>query len=237
MADTIIKELARIQSELKAPKGQWNDFSKFHYRSCEDILSAVKPLLKGCALTFEESIEQIGGRIYVKAEAVLTNGSEGVRAQGYAREPESKKGMDESQITGSASSYARKYALNALFAIDDTKDADAADNRAEAKKQAPAPQQAPKAQAKPVQSKIKPVIDPQGTIVSEPQSVTEYFDALYQALYSNAPEAAAYWEANQDTADNYMRAAMKKGGDTQDNINRLYQLCVDLAAQSTQAAE
>ena len=119
----------RIQKELKAPKGQFNSFGKYSYRSCEDILEALKPLLSqnGCVLTISDEIVQVGERFYVKATAILTDCEGGASAavSAWAREEETKKGMDGSQITGSASSYARKYALNGLFCIDDTKDADA----------------------------------------------------------------------------------------------------------------
>lgn len=119
-----------IQHKLKAPKGQYNSFGKYNYRSCEDILEGVKPLLKehNLALLIDDEIVQIGERYYVKATAKITDGRECVSATAYAREPDTKKGMDESQITGATSSYARKYALNALLCIDDTKDADAIDN-------------------------------------------------------------------------------------------------------------
>jgi len=123
-----MKNLIRIQKELKAPKGQYNNFGKYKYRSCEDILEAVKPLLKDCLLTISDEIVLIGDRIYVKATAEFTDGDYVKTVSGFARESESKKGMDASQITGSASSYARKYALNGLFLIDDTKDADTMDN-------------------------------------------------------------------------------------------------------------
>lgn len=122
-----MKKLIDIQSELKAPKGQYNSFGKYKYRSAEDILEAVKPLLKKheCYLTLSDEPVFIDGRHYIKATATLcAENSDDVKVTAYAREPESKKGMDESQITGTASSYARKYALNGLFAIDDTKDAD-----------------------------------------------------------------------------------------------------------------
>ena len=120
-----MKELIRIQKELKAPKGQLNKFGNYKYRSCEDILEAVKPLLKECVLTLSDEIVEVGGRIYVKATATLTESSESaIKISAFAREAETKKGMDDSQITGTASSYARKYALNGLFLIDDTKDAD-----------------------------------------------------------------------------------------------------------------
>lgn len=123
---SIYEKLLNIQSELKAPKGQYNSFGKYKYRSCEDILEAVKPLCvkNGLCLTLTDSIEIIGNRYYIKATAVITDGESKVETTAYAREDENKKGMDGSQITGSASSYARKYALNGLFDIDDTKDAD-----------------------------------------------------------------------------------------------------------------
>ena len=119
-----------IQYKLKAPKGQYNSFGKYNYRSCEDILEGVKPLLKehNLALLIDDEIVQIGERYYVKATAKITDGRECVSATAYAREPDTKKGMDENQITGATSSYARKYALNALLCIDDTKDADTMDN-------------------------------------------------------------------------------------------------------------
>lgn len=121
-----MKALLNVQNELKAPKNQYNDFGKYKYRSAEDILEAVKPLLKkyDLTLTLSDTIIQVGGRVYVEAMAHITNGEESTYVTAYAREPEAKKGMDESQITGTASSYARKYALNGLFLIDDTKDAD-----------------------------------------------------------------------------------------------------------------
>ncbi len=123
-------ELQDIQQKLKAPKGQFNNFGKYSYRNCEDILEAVKPLLGGAKLTLSDSIEAVCGRVYVKATATFTSSTGSVTTTtAFAREPESKKGMDASQITGAASSYARKYALNGLFLIDDNKDADSQDNR------------------------------------------------------------------------------------------------------------
>lgn len=122
---SIHTKLAAIQQKLKAPKNQVNKFGGYKYRSCEDILEAVKPLLKDLTLVISDEIVLVGDRIYVCATAVVSDGEHTVLAQGFAREAEQKKGMDESQITGAASSYARKYALNGLFLIDDTKDADA----------------------------------------------------------------------------------------------------------------
>lgn len=128
-------KLAVIQQKLKAPKNQVNKFGGYKYRSCEDILEAVKPLLKDLTLVISDGITHVGDRIYVCATAVISDGENTIQAQGFAREAELKKGMDESQITGAASSYARKYALNGLFLIDDTKDADATnDHKEETKK-------------------------------------------------------------------------------------------------------
>ncbi len=127
--------LHKIQKELKAPKNQRNNFGGYNYRSCEDILEAVKPLLtEGASLVLNDKIVLIGSRYYVKATATLSDGDQKATATAYAREAETKKGMDESQITGSASSYARKYALNGLLLIDDTKDADTQDNTAHSPK-------------------------------------------------------------------------------------------------------
>lgn len=124
----IYAALMAVQADLKAPKGQHNSFGKYDYRSAEDIIEAVKPLLKdnGLFLTMSDDIVQIGDRYYVRATAKVVDvvTGESVQTSALAREAAQKKGMDESQVTGTASSYARKYALNGLFAIDDTKDAD-----------------------------------------------------------------------------------------------------------------
>lgn len=121
-----MKELIEIQSELKAPKNQRNTFGNYNYRSAEDILEAVKPILKkhGCHLTISDEMIHLGERYYVKATVTLSKDADSISTTAYAREEESKKGQDASQITGATSSYARKYALNGLFCIDDTKDAD-----------------------------------------------------------------------------------------------------------------
>lgn len=122
-----MKELTDIQTELKVPKNQYNSFGKYKYRSLEDITEAVRPHLKAheCTLTMNDDVIVLGNRFYIKATATITNrDGEQVSVSAYAREPETKKGMDDSQITGTASSYARKYACNGLFCIDDSKDAD-----------------------------------------------------------------------------------------------------------------
>ena len=120
------EKLVAIQSDLKAPKGQKNTFGGYRYRSCEDILEAVKPLLArhGLVLNISDEVIEIGGRIYVKAKATITDGQNFQTSTAFAREAETKKGMDPAQVTGTSSSYARKYALNGLFCIDDTKDPD-----------------------------------------------------------------------------------------------------------------
>ena len=120
----IYSELSRIQQELKAPKNLYNSFGKYSYRNAEGILEAVKPLLNGLVLVINDEPVLIGSRFYVKATVTLTDGDDSVSATAYAREDEIKKGMDGCQITGACSSYARKYALNALLMIDDAKDSD-----------------------------------------------------------------------------------------------------------------
>lgn len=129
----IYESLNTIQTKLKAPKGQNNDFGHYKYRSCEDILKAVKSLLDETKTTLilNDDIVQVGTRYYIKATATLTDGTEHVSVSAFAREQESKKGMDEAQVTGATSSYARKYALCGLFAIDGEDDQDTMDNRQE----------------------------------------------------------------------------------------------------------
>ena len=129
----VYEKLLQIQSKLKVPKEQCNEFGKYNYRSCEDILEALKPLLTEAkaAVTLNDEIVQIGGRIYVKSTAsfIDVEDKQVLTTTAYAREEETKKGMDGSQITGASSSYARKYALNGLFAIDDNKDSDTTNNQ------------------------------------------------------------------------------------------------------------
>ena len=134
------EKLLNIQTELKAPKGQRNDFGKYNYRSCEDILEAVKPLLAKYKVTMvvTDDIVMVGDRIYVKATAKIVDveGGRGISNTAFAREEDTKKGMDGSQITGASSSYARKYALNGLFLIDDTRDSDATNDTVREEKKA-----------------------------------------------------------------------------------------------------
>ena len=131
---TIHEKLSQIQSKLNAPKGQYNSFGKYNYRNCEDILQALKPILAEhkCHVSLSDEVVIVGNRFYVKATATITDSeNNSFSTTAFAREAESKKGMDESQVTGSTSSYARKYALNGLFAIDDNKDADTLNNHAD----------------------------------------------------------------------------------------------------------
>ena len=134
---SVYEKLMNIQSQLKAPKGQFNKFGNYNYRSCEDIVEALKPLLKEnkLALIITDTVELIGERYYIKATVKLMDiespGSIGIEVSALAREEDSKKGMDASQLTGSTSSYARKYALNGMFCIDDTKDSDSMDGKEE----------------------------------------------------------------------------------------------------------
>lgn len=155
-----MEELIAIQSELKAPKSQFNKFGGYKYRKAEDILEAVKPLLnkQKCTLTITDDIVMVGNRIYVKATATIKNEKgEFETTTGWAREEETKKGMDGSQITGASSSYARKYALNGLFAIDDNADSDttndgqhqAAQQQTQTQQPTAQPSQAAKQQASP----------------------------------------------------------------------------------------
>lgn len=175
----LLLQLAQIQSELKAPKGQRNTFGKYNYRSCEDILEAVKPLLteRGLVILITDDIVQIGERYYVRATATIYD-SEGsyISNSALAREELKRTGMDASQITGATSSYARKYALNGLFAIDDTKDADATNKGQD--------------EPKPAKATAQPVFtDEIRTALAKAQSVQELvetFGKLPQTLRDSA---------------------------------------------------
>ncbi len=141
MSKEFYARLAEIQRTLNAPKNQYNSFGKYKYRSCEDILEGVKPLLNGLFLSISDEIVPVGDRYYVRATASITDGDTTHTASAMAREEESKKGMDAAQVTGATSSYARKYCLNGLFGIDDSKDADTNEHRQQ--------QTSPPAQSKP----------------------------------------------------------------------------------------
>lgn len=164
MADvtTVFAKLTAVQAKLKAPKNQYNKFGNYNYRSCEDILEALKPVLReeNASVFISDSIEPIEGRFYVKSTATFIDSETGetVSNTAYAREPESKKGSDESQITGASSSYARKYALNGLFLIDDTKDEDTeerANERSSRAKKAEPPKKAEPVKVQTPQEKVE----------------------------------------------------------------------------------
>jgi hypothetical protein len=173
--------LTDIQQKLKAPKNQYNTFGEYKYRSCEDILEAVKPLLGECTLFVFDDIVQLGDRYYVKATAELQDGNKIFRATAYAREIEDRKKMDPAQLTGAASSYARKYALNGLFLIDDTKDADSTNKHDEEKPEADPPSIPPKdgklALAKPKTKgeAIGQIIEAKGDEATACKWASEYF--------------------------------------------------------------
>lgn len=141
MSKQLHEKLSEIQKSLVAPKSQENKFGGYKYRSCEDILNALKPHLDGLTVTISDEMICLGDRFYIKATATLSDGESSVSSTGYAREELAKKGMDSSQITGSTSSYARKYALNGLFAIDDTKDPDATNDHGKGSDNRQQPQQ------------------------------------------------------------------------------------------------
>lgn len=190
MAKTNEKELSlqeslvAIQSKLKAPKSQFNSFGKYNYRSAEDILEAVKPLLAehNVVLNMSDRIELIGTRYYLVCTAKVIKGEEEIFSEGRAREDESKKGMDGAQVTGASSSYARKYALNGLFCIDDTKDADTDEY---AKQQQAAPQQAKQA-AKPAQPAPQPYpeLDMEKELLAESEANQAQSSAELTAIWN-----------------------------------------------------
>jgi hypothetical protein len=178
----VYEKLANVQSALKAPKGQYNSFGKYKYRSCEDIVESVKPLLKqnGLLLTLNDELVLVGDRFYVKATATIIDTAEGktVSVHAFAREEETKKGMDGSQVTGASSSYARKYALNGIFAIDDTKDSDSTNTHGQEGYQ----QETPKEQPKP-----KNVLPPRDQLIARLKELNINVKA-YAAANNITPE-------------------------------------------------
>lgn len=208
----IYEKLSAIQTELKAPKNQFNKFGRYNYRSCEDILEAVKPL---CAkykttLVLEDEIVSIGTRYYVKAIARLYDndpqdqGHIAVKAEAYAREEESKKGMDGSQVTGASSSYARKYALNGLFSIDDAKDSDTT-NTGDAPAKKPATQAAQKKES-------VPEITPDAVAsagIQDPEGMINWLEGkigMPVAMFDEEERAAAWKIIKRQAAKNAQTA-------------------------------
>ena len=196
----ILAKLSAIQAALKAPKGQFNSYGGFKYRSCEDILEAVKPLLKeqGVTMTICDDIRQIGDRYYVTANITLfdTESGETYTNTAFAREEENKKGMDGSQITGTASSYARKYALNGLFLIDDTKDADT-DEFTKQQKNAPEP---PPVVCPMCGKELKPIKKRGGKVV-QPAEILEKCGGVCYDCYQTAKNGGDMFTAPDKVSD------------------------------------
>ena len=194
MANTIYKKLLNIQRDLKAPKGQYNNFGKYSYRNAEDIMEALKPLLvENNAITYveDDTIEYIGERYYLVATISFVDVETGekITVKARAREEENKKGMDGSQITGAASSYARKYALSGLFLIDDNKDADSNEYHKQND------QQKPKQQGQ----------QQQGNQKGQEQNQVRYIDNIqYQEIIKNVEEFATIKGAPFDTVANFV---------------------------------
>lgn len=189
--------LAYIQARLKAPKSQYNKFGGYRYRSCEDILEAVKPLLaeSGCTLTISDDVMECGGRVYIRATATLiTADGQEYETTAFAREAESRPGMDCAQITGASSSYARKYALNGLFCIDDTKDADYLNTTADYTKQAQQPAQPQQAAPQQPQRDIPALVAKctSGTqLLTLYNQLTPAEQQAYKTLFSNRKKEIA----------------------------------------------
>lgn len=186
MSIQFYERLADIQAHLNAPKNQYNSFGKYKYRSCEDILEGVKPLLKGLFLSISDEIVLIGDRYYVKATATITDGENSHSASAMAREEENKKGMDSAQVTGATSSYARKYCLNGLFGIDDAKDADTDEHKQQQNDHKPQNVQQPAKQHQPAnQAKQHDARSPDKFLA----------DFSAYALKANLPELEEAWKA------------------------------------------
>lgn len=187
MSKELYARLAEIQRTLNAPKNQYNSFGKYKYRSCEDILEGVKPLLNGLFLSISDEVVLIGDRYYVKATATITDGDVSHSATALAREEESKKGMDSAQVTGATSSYARKYCLNGLFGIDDSKDADTDEHKNQ--QQAAKPQQQAKPKPAP-QDVLKAFTEAAGKKATLPE-LQEAFKKAWTMLEGTPEQATA----------------------------------------------
>jgi len=197
--ELFMQKIVNIQYNLKAPKGQTNAFGQYKYRSCEDIMESVKPLLSehNLVLKVSDEIELIGDRYYVKATASICDSENQIYATAFAREPIVKKGMDEAQITGATSSYARKYALNGLLCIDDTKDADSMDNTKNVA-------------SKPVSVQTKPiegaVVKPEPTVEKpKEQSWHEKVTGLAK-VHFKTPDEFKVWRVENDYAEDLKTA-------------------------------
>lgn len=208
MENDFMNKIIKVQKELKAPKSKWNSFGSFHYRSTEDILEAAKPLLaeEGLLLRLTDEMVNIGDRYYVKATAIITDGYTKHETTAYAREQEKKSGMDESQITGSASTYARKYALNGLFCIDDTKDADTDEYMKESKKRAEKAAKEDKPTNKPSkpETPAEPIICPECGQKLKPEIKGKnrtYTAEEYMQMFGKCPECYIHEVAAKKNGD------------------------------------
>lgn len=210
----IYSELARIQKELKAPKNLYNDFGKYAYRNAEGILEAVKPLLNGLVLLLGDEIELIGSRYYVKATVTLTDGEDSISVSARAREDETKKGMDGCQITGACSSYARKYALNGLFDIDDTKDSDDPSLSPKNPKNQEKPQDKPqvKPQETPATVTRQQTLPPEANPPKEePKTISTVQVYLLKAMKTLREERGISVKENNELFDKQFKALVKAG--------------------------
>lgn len=203
------ESLVAIQSKLKAPKSQFNSFGKYNYRSAEDILEAVKPLLAehNVVLNMSDRVELIGARYYIVSTAKVIKGEEEIVSEGRAREDESKKGMDGAQVTGTSSSYARKYALNGLFCIDDTKDADT-DEYAKQQAAKPTQKQAPNPAPKPY-----PELDLEQALVAESEASNAQSTAELTAIWNKYTTESSqfYHPAYKNQNDVFFKAVKARG--------------------------
>ncbi|WP_312358858.1 ERF family protein [Mixta calida] len=187
MSKEFYARLAEIQRTLNAPKNQYNSFGKYKYRSCEDILEGVKPLLNGLFLSISDEVVMIGDRYYVKATATITDGDASHTATALAREEESKKGMDSAQVTGATSSYARKYCLNGLFGIDDSKDADTDEHKNQQASAKPQQQSKPKPSPQDVLKAFTEAAGKKATLAE----LQEAFKKAWTMLEGTAEQATA----------------------------------------------
>ncbi|WP_299996940.1 ERF family protein [uncultured Cedecea sp.] len=190
MSKEFYAKLAEIQRTLNAPKNQFNSFGKYKYRSCEDILEGVKPLLGGLFLSISDEVVLIGNRHYVKATARITDGESTHEATALAREEESKKGMDSAQVTGATSSYARKYCLNGLFGIDDSKDADT-DEHKNQQNSAAQNQQKQANQTKPTPDQSLAAFTAAAGNASTPEQLKQAFAKVWSMLDGTPQQALA----------------------------------------------
>ena len=214
--------LSIIQSKLNAPKNQYNSFGKYNYRSCEDILLALKPLLAEhqATILLSDEVVAIGNSLFLKATATLKCGDEIETASAFAKHPLEKKGMDDSQITGAASSYARKYALNGLFAIDDNKDPDATNQHGQntpQKIQRTQPQVQQTAPAAPPADPIDTMLKYLGAFNVTQDMIEKYFNCPVTALAQQQIATLRAASKHLKAGENFANAMLMAGNGTESN--------------------